>query len=533
MTDQKRKKRTLGVTLIEVLVAMVILSIGLYMTYNTFPLGFAASYRSKNKTIASELAQQVLERVIKNQVKPGCYHNSTGETCRCYPLDTRDPSENHDENDFDCRYWYGGMDSDNKVQNSSYCSWHMGTKDVGNWKRFVTTNDTDPLYLWWYHIDVTPVIDPAKKFRSTGDLARITVSVRGPIDNMSYWDVARKKGYKPAEVIISTLKANKFLACTTVNTSGRWNGLKTDGMALYVNNVRNFTILNRDSLTLEENRDRPKVTIYCRNQTKNRTLNMVERDGNFYNLDNCLITRSATYKFFYNESGSIGPFISNDKQQTINFQSSMTNRIIYVVADTWGNPETTYKIPGELHLMYPIYTGDSNPAATYSASLTDTPNPNIQKPADLTNSGNAGFTSRYTRANTNSTIPAWGDPAFPSFAYPPNESAGNETTIWWRDYYRYNPASTDPNYVAGYPENQYITSLTYYNANPGSFGWWQEVGPVGSPTFRLFIDKFVHANLAVMDGSEMKLYKRLDNYDQYQTYYVQQLTNVRAPQPNQ
>ena len=551
MTDQKRKKRSLGVTLIEVLIAMVILSIGLYMTYNTFPLGFAASYRSKNKTIATELAQQILERVIKNQQLSSCCKdkNIVGKTydCRVKPMDTRLPTENYDSG-YDCRYYYGGLDADDNVQNGSYCFWHMGTRDVGNWARFSGV-DTDDLYNWWYHIDVTPVIDPAQKFRSGGDLCRITVSVRGPIEDLTKWDINSKMGYKPTEVIVSTLKANKFMACTEIDPTGRWGGLKTDGMAVYVENVRNFTVINRDSLTQEEMNDRPKVSIFARNYLDptttldDRYLNMIERDGNFYNLDNCLITRSATYDFFSNTAKSIGPHIPG-KEQTIQFQASMTNKIVYIAADTWVNPETTYKIPGELHFLHPLYSEDSDLAATsnlYPADSVnptlggpnaDYPDPNMQCPSDPASAGNAGFTSRYTRNSTGSVIPAVGDPAFTSFTGPPNEPSA-DTVIWWRDYYFYN-VNTSPQYDSSKAENEYIAEYSWYNtsAREARLGWWQRVdsNSDGSVDFRLFIDKFVHANICYPDtGGSMKLYPSLDDPTEKQTYYIQQLINVRTP----
>lgn len=334
MYQNKKRKPQKGVTLMEVMVALVILTIGLYMTYSTFPLGFSASYRSKNRTIATELAQQKMEDVINNRELIECYHHETNADCRCLPPDVSDTNFLYDNLTYDCRYFYGGKLDSGQVKNSTYCAYHMGTKDDINWKPFPSPNN-----MWWYHIDVIPVIDPAKKFRSMGDLMKITVSIRGPFikdTNFTSWDAIVKKAPRGfVEVVFSTLQTNKFLGATSIT------GIGSNGYVLYVENIRNFTVINKDNLSLEESKDPPKVTMYGKNESYGGYLMMTEQGGNFYNLDNVEIVRNSIYPV----SG-----------QTIKIQVSMTNKAVYIDAGTNPpNPETTVKIPGEITLLFPLY----------------------------------------------------------------------------------------------------------------------------------------------------------------------------------
>jgi len=348
---KKDKKKISGVTLIEILVAMVILGIGLYMVYNTFPLGFIASIRSKNRTIASELAQKKLEEIINNRVPVSCYHDETGSPCRSQPLEGDYTTPDYGAS-FDCRFLYGGPLSNSKVQNGTFGGYHMGTTDPGNWIR-CSTNPQESAYNFWYHIGVTPVVDPCQKYRSTGDLQRIIVSVRGPIDDMNDWQIqttsrrdSRFRG--PIEVIISTLKANKFLACTTIDRNYRIDeshlGVGPDGLEtsvfIGVYNVRNFTMFNKHALSQEELMDRPKVTyLGMKNESgEQRYMFVTKQGGNFYGLDNVKITRSDT---------------NTGKVDLI--RTDMTNKILRIVPDISINPETNRHIPGKIRLLYPLY----------------------------------------------------------------------------------------------------------------------------------------------------------------------------------
>ena len=381
MSQNKKMKPQKGVTLMEVLVAMVILSIGLYMTYTTFPLGFSASYRSKNRTIATELAQQKMEDILNNREPIECYHHETNADCRCLPPDVNDTSYNYDNLTYDCRYFYGGKRENGIVKNSTYCAYHMGTKDDINWKPFPSPNN-----MWWYHIDVTPVIDPAKKYRSMGDLMKITVSIRGPFikdSDFTSWDSITKKGPRGfVEVVFSTLQTNKFLGAA--NVTGIKSG--SNGYVLNVDNIRNFTVINKDSLTHEELNDPSKITLYGRNTTYGGYLMMNEQGGNFYNLDNVEIVRRSPYN---NISG-------ND----IIIQASMTNKVIYIdVGANPPNPDTTVKIPGEMTLLTPLYyDNDGQKTSKYGEQIQPPTNGASYGGLWWNNSALAGYVNASLRA---------------------------------------------------------------------------------------------------------------------------------------
>ncbi len=353
--SKKRKSQT-GVTLMEVMVAMVILTIGLYMTYTTFPLGFNASYRSKNRTIATELAQQKIEDIINNREEINCYHDIANADCRCLPDDVNDTSHLYDNLTYDCRYFYGGKLENGKVKNSTYCAYHSGTKDDINWKPFAL-----PYNMWWYHIDVTPVIDPAKKFRSKGDLMRITVSVRGPfvkgqgINDWSNIDLSdqRKKAKGFVEVVFSTLQANKFMGAAQIDVTAVDS--TNSGKILKVDNIRNFTIFNEDMLTDNEKYDYPRISLFGNhkynsvNPDTHRHLMMVKCGGNFYNLDNVEIVKKVTIK----DSGTGGT------GQEIELQAVMTNKVIFIEPDdNITTPESTVKIPGKIYLLTKLFSED-------------------------------------------------------------------------------------------------------------------------------------------------------------------------------
>jgi len=363
MNQKKKKKSQMGVTLMEVMVAMVILAIGLYMTYSTFPLGFSASYRSKNRTIATQLAQQKMEDIINNREPIDCYNHKTNSDCRCFPVDVNYSSYNYDNLTYDCRYFYGGKLENGKVKNSTFCSYHMGTTDDVNWKPFPLPNN-----MWWYHIDVTPVIDPGEKFRSRGDLMRVTVRIRGPFvkeQGISGWnDLSlsdqRKKAKGYVEVVFSTLQANKFLGAANVTNATIIEDVPNNKIvtSIDVDNIRNFTVFNEDRITDHERFDPPKISLYGHHKYKTIAdesddlyLMMIKQGGNFYNLDNVEIVKKIVVK---------DTTVPLAERQEIEVQAIMSNKVVCVKANSGvSNPDTTVKIPGKLYLFTRLY--EENP----------------------------------------------------------------------------------------------------------------------------------------------------------------------------
>ncbi|MCD4784603.1 MAG: prepilin-type N-terminal cleavage/methylation domain-containing protein [Candidatus Eremiobacteraeota bacterium] len=402
MIKKMRKKGTLGVTLIEILVSMVILSVGLFMVYNIFPMGFAASYRSKNRTIATQLAQETIESVIHNKTdkfvpalsgfNDGATHCQlqTGGTCRFRPLEDNYNSPDYTSS-FDCRYFFGGDVIGGKVQDATYCKYHSGLIGVAtNWNRYSDDSDS-PFWLFWYQIAVTPMTDPAQKFRNVGNMCRITVTVRGPVADMNDWDTLinppdlntpvgqnrdsgmGRKSKLPTEVALSTVIANKYIPFTTIDTTyspSNWhNGVYDDasgsigwydptdskcqnGRTIRLNNVRNFSMFYNLALSPDEKKDRSKVEYheymdYDRNGTvgdheDDREIHMVNQGGNFYGLDNILIVRNMKVT---DSSGRLYRDI----------YVSQTNKIMLITPDTTVNPETTAEIPGSITLYDRLY----------------------------------------------------------------------------------------------------------------------------------------------------------------------------------
>lgn len=354
----KKNKSKNGITLIEVMVAMVILSIGFYTTNTIFPLGFLASKRSKNRTIATQLAQQKMEDIINNREPIDCYNHKTNADCRCFPVNVGYANYNYDNLTYDCRNFYGGKSENGKVKNSTFCSHHMGTDDDINWKPFALQNN-----MWWYHIDVIPVVDPAEKFRSRGSLMKITVRVRGPFWNNVGLSDSKMKSKDIVEVVYSTLQANKFVGAG--NITGVTVPADPDkiGTVINVDNIRNFTVFNEDKLTTHEKFDPPKVSLFGHHKYKtptdesdDRYLMMVKQGGNFYNLDNIEIIKKITVK-------DITVPVVN--QQEIEVQVIMSNKIVFIeVDDSITNPDTTEKISGKIHLFTKLLSGD-NPEHGY------------------------------------------------------------------------------------------------------------------------------------------------------------------------
>jgi len=62
----KRLKR--GVTLLELLVAMIVLLIGLFVVFNLFPRAFAIAYKARAREIAYHMAQTKIERIFAHAV---------------------------------------------------------------------------------------------------------------------------------------------------------------------------------------------------------------------------------------------------------------------------------------------------------------------------------------------------------------------------------------------------------------------------------------------------------------------------------
>ncbi len=269
-----KKKR--GVTLLEILVAMVVLTGGLFMVFNIFPKGFAASYRSKNQTIATQLAQGRLEEIIQNKEPADCRGGSN-----CLYRMPRVISEPETGISFDpltsgmgtnCDQLYvnpGDYGVSGSTRMGTLCTFHMGVvDDYSSWEQF----SENPWF--WFHVQVTPVLDRSSNYpafdpndntnrktlyRDYGSCSRVTVRVRGPIDNITNWDTVMTAGggRLPAEVVLSTYVANKYLASTLIDTGGTnstfalspagphgvWND-PSKAHWIIVDDIRNFTIFN-------------------------------------------------------------------------------------------------------------------------------------------------------------------------------------------------------------------------------------------------------------------------------------------------
>jgi prepilin-type N-terminal cleavage/methylation domain-containing protein len=72
MITTGRKNR--GVTLLELLVAMIVLLIGLFVVFNLFPRAFSIAYKARAREIAYQMAQTKIERIFAQAV----VFNTTG-----------------------------------------------------------------------------------------------------------------------------------------------------------------------------------------------------------------------------------------------------------------------------------------------------------------------------------------------------------------------------------------------------------------------------------------------------------------------
>lgn len=66
MINMKRFNR--GVTLLELLVAMIVLLIGLFVVFNLFPRAFAIAYKARAREVAYHMAQTKIERIFAHAV---------------------------------------------------------------------------------------------------------------------------------------------------------------------------------------------------------------------------------------------------------------------------------------------------------------------------------------------------------------------------------------------------------------------------------------------------------------------------------
>lgn len=401
--NKKRHIKIHGVTLIEILVAMSILTVGLFMVYNVFPMGFAVSYRTKNHTIATQLAQQKLEELITNKRIATCRKDTT-TGCLVRPLEPNPSNPDYDMF-FDCRKFYGGEfnTNSNKVQDATYCGAYSGPIDSPtSWQAFPNPT-SDPNNIYWYHIDVTRAIDPAQKYRSTGNLIRLTVTVRGPIADMNQWDLlTTAKGQRlPAEVYLVTYvtnSASKNLNAVNIDNSynetfrdGKFrNGLfdnqkgmpapnydfftddtdddtgqkKYNGRMIRVSNIRNFSMFSHN-LNVDEKQDRGQVKYYEKyvppdpdypsghplyNLLIPRDVALTVRAGNYYGLDNVLIVRNT--KVYMRD-----PLDPSDRILIREINVTQTNKIMTIrpCSSVVNNIESTENIPGFLVLNEPLF----------------------------------------------------------------------------------------------------------------------------------------------------------------------------------
>lgn len=375
-----------GVTLIEILVAMVVMTIGLFMVYQIFPMGFATSYRSKNKTIATQLAQQKMEQILRSEEEVECRYNSTDGASYCrYRPPKIDSDEAFYGTDFDCRYYYG-IPGTNRC--ATFDHYDKGVYDsADSWTAF------DPPYddFWWY-VEVIPVLDPAANydnyeegtdrislFRDYGALSRITVRVRGPIDSMSdELDRIDEMGDRrtgltkriPTEVVISTFVANKYIPTTEIDIDSTnslaqgepWDTID-DPDVIIVDNIRNFPFYN--VLSKEEKTDKSLVFQvnettgdfdYPDGETDEPTDTDHDEDhANLYRLDNIIIE-----KWYAGDDGSFdGPDDDSDGDEYKLYQTNKITRMEpvnpYEDLDSTGSTE----ISGYMYLAQPLYYNGS------------------------------------------------------------------------------------------------------------------------------------------------------------------------------
>ncbi len=287
-------RRSPGVTLLEILVAVAVLAAGLSTIFQIFPMGFAASAKSSAQTTAFELAARKLEDVRNNHLFGGVPTAGSGPP---------GPADNW-------KYW-GALDAPNP-DGTTY-------QAVNTNFQFVSFSATQaPEKSFFYRVDCVPVQDPARKYlempcrgtaknvygeetyegvasanvwRGFASLYRVTVTVRGPLRSQAeaqdaQWtnNTVLQKG--AVQVQLVTYVANKnlgdaLLAVDPVDThenSGTNGGDKPvrngtfpnaypapGSNYIYIKGIdpangyypfpENFTVFNRRALSLYETDD--------------------------------------------------------------------------------------------------------------------------------------------------------------------------------------------------------------------------------------------------------------------------------------
>ncbi len=165
-------RRSPGVTLLEILVAVAVLAVGLSTIFQIFPMGFAASAKSSAQTTAFELAARKLEDVRNNHLFGGVPTDGSGPPA---PVDN-------------WKYW-GKLDAPNP-DGTTY-------QAVSTNAQFVPFSATlMPERSYFYRVQCMPVLDPSRKYldlptynnydtnpawRGFATCYRVTVTVRGPL----------------------------------------------------------------------------------------------------------------------------------------------------------------------------------------------------------------------------------------------------------------------------------------------------------------------------------------------------------------
>lgn len=166
------RRRSPGVTLLEILVAVAVLAVGLSTIFQIFPMGFAASAKSSAQTTAFELAARKLEDVRNNHLFGGVPTDGSGPPA---------PADNW-------KYW-GKLDAPNPDGTT-----YQAVNTNGQFAPFSAT--LVPERSYFYRVQCMPVLDPARKYlelptynnydtnpawRGFATCYRVTVTVRGPL----------------------------------------------------------------------------------------------------------------------------------------------------------------------------------------------------------------------------------------------------------------------------------------------------------------------------------------------------------------
>jgi type II secretory pathway pseudopilin PulG len=391
MVNRKHKmKKNSGVTLLEILVAMSIFTVGVFMTFNIFPRGFAASMRSKNKIVATNLAAQLLENIIQDKTDLSDAERATG--CLYKPptlTDIVDPAHQDDAGftayTWRCRYFYAVHESSTNMGIRAGTPDHF---DMGDRSTLTTWKKCKDNGQYWYHIEVTPVMDPSSNYsgfdathrpflyRDFGSCSRVTVRVVGPLDvfNTTTWDPASngKGGRMPVEAILSTFVANKCLASTTVNkpitndtyyNPGQVTAPK-NAIYLAVYDIRNFTLFNG---LYQEERNNPYI-FYTTNESVVPNCRIAPPQSDCpYGVGKPEVGHTNDNNFSGNDMGLDNIMIERKRTEGDVFWVFQTDKIVsmWPLSATGGNGNT---IPGILKLEQPLYYYQSkyNPGQKYS-----------------------------------------------------------------------------------------------------------------------------------------------------------------------